>query len=169
MLKLDFECRAFTCNGGNLAAETTIKLNHRRVSEAASFCSLPKQQSQKFQIRRRRTRGGTLRGLRGFLSPRASLEQGRAHREDALALHFPLLCPPRELQRGHWIRPAETQEVCHMQRHYNEHSLGLGRQALILHGSHRELEPFKPAEDPCYHSPSEVLALPLPSKKKLLS
>lgn len=48
-----------------------------------------------------------------------------------------------------------------MQRHYNEHCLGLGRQALILHGSHRELEPFKPAEDPCYHSPSEVLALPL--------
>lgn len=47
-----------------------------------------------------------------------------------------------------------------MQRHYNEHCLGLGRQALILHGSHRELEPFKPAEDPCYHSPSEVLALP---------
>lgn len=47
-----------------------------------------------------------------------------------------------------------------MQGHYNEHCLGLGRQALILHGSHRELEPFKPAEDPCYHSPSEVLALP---------
>lgn len=47
-----------------------------------------------------------------------------------------------------------------MQGHYNEHCLGLGRQALILHGSHRELEPFKPAEDPCYHSPSEVLTLP---------
>lgn len=52
-----------------------------------------------------------------------------------------------------------------MQRHYNEHCLGLGRQALILHGSHRELEPFKPAEDPCYHSPSEVLALPLLSNR----
>lgn len=52
-----------------------------------------------------------------------------------------------------------------MQGHYNEHCLGLGRQALILHGSHRELEPFKPAEDPCYHSPSEVLALPQLSKR----
>lgn len=47
-----------------------------------------------------------------------------------------------------------------MQGHYNEHCLGLGRQALILHGSHRELGPFRAAEDPCYHSPSEVLALP---------
>lgn len=47
-----------------------------------------------------------------------------------------------------------------MQGHDNERCLGLGRPALILHGSHRELEPFKPAEDPCYHSPSEVLALP---------
>lgn len=52
-----------------------------------------------------------------------------------------------------------------MQWHYNEHCLGLGRQALILHGSHREREPFKTAEDPCYHSPPEVLALPLLSKK----
>lgn len=51
-----------------------------------------------------------------------------------------------------------------MQWSYNERCLGLGRQALILHGSHRELEPFKPAEDSCYHSPSEVLALPLVSK-----
>lgn len=47
-----------------------------------------------------------------------------------------------------------------MQSHYNEHCLGLGRQALILHGSHRELGPFRAAEDPYYHSPSEVLALP---------
>lgn len=51
-----------------------------------------------------------------------------------------------------------------MQGHHNEHCLGLGRQALILHGSHRELEPLKPAEASCYHSPSEVLALPLLSK-----
>lgn len=48
-----------------------------------------------------------------------------------------------------------------MQWHYNERCLGMGRQALILHGSNRELEPFKPAEDPCYHSPCEILALPL--------
>lgn len=47
-----------------------------------------------------------------------------------------------------------------MQGHYNEHCLGLGRQALILHGSHRELGPFRAAEDPCCHSPPEVLALP---------
>lgn len=53
-----------------------------------------------------------------------------------------------------------------MQWHYNEHCLGMGRQALILHGSHRELEPFKPAEDSCYHASSEVLALPLLSEKK---
>lgn len=76
---------------------------------------------------------------------------------------------PRVLQRGDWLRPAETQEVCHIQRHYNEHCLGLGRQALILHGSHRELEAFKPAEGPCYHSHPEVLALPLLSKSKLQS
>ena len=54
-----------------------------------------------------------------------------------------------------------------MQGRYNEHCLGLGRQALILHGSHRERGPFKPAEDACYHSPSEVLALPLLSEKGL--
>lgn len=77
------------------------------------------------------------------------------------ALHFPPLCvSSRATKKRPWIRPAETQEVCHMQRHDNERCLGLGRPALILHGSHRELEPFKPAEDPCYHSPSEVLALP---------
>lgn len=52
-----------------------------------------------------------------------------------------------------------------MQWHYNEHCLGLGRQALILHGSHRELEAFKNAEGPCYHSHPEVLALLLLSKR----
>lgn len=55
-----------------------------------------------------------------------------------------------------------------MRWHYNEHCLGLGRQALILHGSHRELEPFKPAEDPCYHSPPGVLALPQLSNRTSL-
>lgn len=52
-----------------------------------------------------------------------------------------------------------------MRGQYNGHCLGLGRWALILHGSHRELEPLKPAEDQCFHSPSEVLTLPRPAKK----
>lgn len=47
-----------------------------------------------------------------------------------------------------------------MQGRYNEHCLGLRRQALILHDSHRELGPFRATEDPCYHSPCEVLTLP---------
>lgn len=47
-----------------------------------------------------------------------------------------------------------------MQGHDNEHCLGLGNQPLILHGSHRELGPFRTAEDPSCHSSSEVLALP---------
>lgn len=54
-----------------------------------------------------------------------------------------------------------------MQGQYNEHCLGLGRWALILHGSHRELEPFKPAEDQCFHSPSEVLTIPLLPKRQI--
>lgn len=52
-----------------------------------------------------------------------------------------------------------------MQGQHNEHCLGLGRWALILHGSHREPEPFKPAEDQYFPSPSEVLSLPLLPKK----
>lgn len=47
-----------------------------------------------------------------------------------------------------------------MRGQYNGHCLGFGRWALILHGSHRELEPLKPAEDQFFHSPLEVLTLP---------
>lgn len=64
-------------------------------------------------------------------------------------------------QRGDRIRPAETQEVRLMQQLYNGHCLGLERQALILHRSHGERGPFKPAQVPCCHSPCEILALPL--------
>lgn len=54
-----------------------------------------------------------------------------------------------------------------MQGQHNEHCLGLGRWALILHGSHRELKPFKPAEDQRSPSPSEVLTHPLLQKKDI--
>lgn len=56
------------------------------------------------------------------------------------------------------LRPAETREVSHMHWSYNYQCLGMGREALILHGSHRVLKPFKPAATPCclhYHSPSQ--------------
>lgn len=43
-----------------------------------------------------------------------------------------------------------------MQGQHNEHCLGLGRWALILHGSHRELEPFKAAEAQRFRFPSEA-------------
>lgn len=48
---------------------------------------------------------------------------------------------------------------------YNGLCLGLGRPTLIVHGSHTELEPFKPDEGPCYHSPREVLSIPLLSRR----
>lgn len=113
-------------------------------------------QTQKFQIRYSSRGSSSVDFLLSVTS--GYLEAGHPHKLQLCTFHSSVFSA--ESQRGDWIRPAETQEVCHMQGHYNEHCLGLRRQALILHGSHRELEPFKPAEDPCYHSPSEVLALP---------
>lgn len=68
-----------------------------------------------------------------------------------LSLHFPLQATVK--LKGH-VRPAETQEVSHMQRHYKEHCLGLGTKALILHGSQGEQKPLK-------LSSSSLLPLPL--------
>jgi hypothetical protein len=51
-----------------------------------------------------------------------------------------------------------------MHRSFNDKCMGMGRGALILHGSHRALKPFKPVETPCcllYHSPSQGSPPPL--------
>lgn len=61
-----------------------------------------------------------------------------------------------------WLRPAETQVVCHMQQHYKGQCLTVAMQALIVHGTHRELEPFKPVEDIFFSSAScSQLTFPL--------
>lgn len=52
-----------------------------------------------------------------------------------------LTVKPTARLKGH-VRPAETQEVSHMQQYSKDYCLRLGTRALILHGSQGELKLF---------------------------
>lgn len=125
-----------------------------------SFCMLTNQQTRMFRIRFSSTLGARpWVVLLSVTSGYFEIQMLTQERGACSALFSAL--SSTEPQWVDCIRPAETQEVCYMQLLYNGHCLGLERQALIKHGSHRELKPLKPAENPCCHSSFEVLALPL--------